>query len=360
MNILITGATGFVGGVLTRTLLQKGHDVYIVARNQVKADKLLKTIPSAQQKQLHILEGDVTLPHLGIQQEVIPTLIGKIDAVYHIAALVKFNEELRDELFAVNYNGTKHALQLACELHVPSFFHVSTAYTLGKQEIGGEALYDIEGPFNNPYEESKCKAEHLVFSYQDKMNVSIFRPSIIVGDSRTGHSDSTVALYGFIRGLHVFQKRIKRKKVPPHTAYRIPAAAEGTSNLVPVDYVCRVLTAALTHARPNHIYSITNTHAPSNQKILTLICEHLKFPTRIIPVTKPDKLSADEQLLHELVATYGMYLQRHIHFTDENTQTLLAETKTDGLHMDNAMLKRIICGYPLSSQAKAKNQSALV
>lgn len=359
MNILLTGGTGFVGGVLTAALLKEGHDVYLIVRNIHKSRRLAARFDEKQRQRLHFIEGDLTLPFLGLDSYTRSRLEQNIDAFYHSAALVKFDETMRDRLFTVNYEGTAHALRLALSLSIPRFFYVSTAYTVGRSEHGHEELYHKERSFNNPYEESKCLAEHLVFSYRNHMHVSIFRPSIIVGDSVSGQSDSTVALYGFIRGIHVFQKRIM-KKSGRTSPYRIQASAHGTSNLVPVDYVCRVLCGALTHAEPGKIYSITNANAPTNEKILALICDHLGLTGRLLSVEQADDLSPDEQLLNDLIAAYDVYMHRHIQFHDANTQALLRQAGFPGLDMDEAMLTRIIGGYHLTAASNTKKRSVLV
>ncbi|MFT9848095.1 SDR family oxidoreductase [Aneurinibacillus sp. REN35] len=359
MNILLTGGTGFVGGALTTVLLTEGHHVHIVVRSIRKAHQFASSLDKELRNRLHIIEGDITLPFLGIKNSIRCQLEKKIDAFYHIAALVKFDESMRETLFSINYNGTAHALELAASLSIPRFFYVSTAYTVGRNEHGHEKLYDIRSRFNNPYEESKCRAEHLVFSYQDQMHTSIFRPSIIVGDSTSGKSDSTVALYGFIRGIHVFQRRIMAKSDAAYT-YRIHAASKGTSNLVPIDYVCRVLFGALTNAESGTIYSITNAQAPTNEKILSLICDHLGLADRLVSAENPQDLSADELLLNELIAAYEVYMHRHIQFTDTNTQLLLSNAGLPGLSMDEAMLTRIINGYHHTTSTGTKKRSVLV
>ena len=119
-----------------------------------------------------------------------------IDKFYHLAALVKFNFELADELFQINYTGTQHAIELAKKLNSKHFLYVSTAYTIGEKELAYEELHPVDTPTNNPYEASKVQAEHLVAQEKD-MATSIIRPAIIIGDSVTGEADSKFTLYGF-------------------------------------------------------------------------------------------------------------------------------------------------------------------
>ena len=95
-------------------------------------------LPGDAESRIGLLSGDITKPNCGLSQTEVNELTGKIDIFYHLAALVKFDEELREELFSINYGGTKHALELAVILAVKKFFYISTAYTVGKHEHGVE------------------------------------------------------------------------------------------------------------------------------------------------------------------------------------------------------------------------------
>lgn len=343
MNIFITGATGFIGGKIIEDLLPQSDKIFVLARSEKKALELLEQFTEEQQKQIQVLYGDITYPDLGLSTYVQEKLEDQIDVLYHMAALVKFDQELKEELFAINYEGTKNTLKLAEKIKVKRFLHVSTAYTLGKIDSGEEKLYPLETPFFNPYEESKRLAEHEVFKYKDKMEVSIFRPAIVVGDSETGEANSAFTLYGFMRGIEVFNKRMKRRKTG-ESVYRVIADLMATSNFVPVDYVCKVLVAGLQHAEREKIYHIVNTNPPKNLMILDYIRERLDFPE--LTVTESlEGLREEEQYLNQLLAVFHVYLNRNIRFVAENTESLLKKAGENLLNMDEAMLKRIIMGY---------------
>lgn len=349
MNVFMTGGTGFLGQVVINRLVQKNHDIYVLVRSEQKANDLLAKMEPQYRSHIHFVYGDITSPLCGVDDSHIQQLQQQIDVVYHMAALVKFDEELHEELHEINYTGTDHTLQLAKEIRAKRFYYVSTAYTLGKQEVGKEELYPTQIQFNNPYERSKCLAEHLVYSYRHDMDVAIFRPAIIIGDSESGKADSLFTLYGFIRGLELFKKKISRKPGWRDEEYRIIGHEEGNSNFVPVDYVANVLIAAIEYAQKDHIYHITNQNAPTNGDILSLIKELLDFRNlSILPPKKMQLLSADESRLNSLVECYKAYLDRTINFYDHNTQKLLQKANVMGLTMDQDMLRRIIYGYKQS------------
>lgn len=344
MNVFLTGGTGFVGKRLIRDLAKKGHNLYVLARSEKKVEVLYNFLEEKYHQQINIVYGDVTYPMLGVKENDLQELVGNIDKVYHIAALVKFDHDLEETLQAINYDGTVNTLSFADKVNVNSFVYVSTAYTLGKQEAGEETLYSLDNDFNNPYEKTKCKAEHAVFDYKDKFNVSIFRPSIIVGDSKTGEADSVFTLYGLMRGLELFKKRVERKDTLKDRVFHILGYGEGTSNFVPVDYVVDVLSLACEHAEQGKIYHITNPDAPSNEKVLTLIKEHLKFD-RFGTTNELSSLTKEELMMNSMIGPFRDYLNRNIQFTCKNTQVLLNKVNRQVLNMDDKMLEIIISGY---------------
>ncbi len=323
------------------------HHLYILARNLKKAERLKDSFTTEEQHRLHLLTGDITLPSFGMEDGLIRSLAGGIDCFYHSAALVKFDESLREELFAINYEGTKHALELAKKLEIRKFFYVSTAYTVGKRQTGVEDLYPEDDCSHNPYEESKVKAEHLVFNYGDVMDVSIFRPSIIVGDSKTGEADSEFTLYGFMRALDIFRRKIERKHEPGNDSlYRVVANPSGTSNFVPVDYVAEILALALTKAERYGIYNITNPSPPTNAEVLDMFQDALDFH-RLTTVDAHHhyELSPEEEKLNEMIDTFKVYLASDITFKDDNTQKLISGTNIGHLRMSREMLEMIIQAY---------------
>lgn len=347
MTIFLTGATGFLGGKLLQNLLTTSNEsLFVLARDMKKAERLRHTFPKEHQKRIHLLQGDITKSNFGLSDKTITELQNNVQTFYHLAALVKFDEDLRDTLFAINYDGTKNALELASLLSVKNFFYVSTAYTVGKHKLGTEKLYPMEKAGHNPYEESKVQSEHLAFSYTDQMNVSIFRPSIIVGDSETGEADSEFTLYGFMRALEVFKKRVSRNSKNAEVVYRVVADKNATSNLVPVNYVADVLAVANKNAESGKIYNITNPLPESNHTILSVIKDALDFQKLEIAEQLQDfEMTKEELWLNDMIQVFYSYLSRSFTFDDSNTQALLANTDIAHLTMDEAALKRIIYAY---------------
>lgn len=341
MYIFMTGGTGFLGGRLAKELIQRGHRICMLARTP---EKVKAQFTEKERESIDVLSGDLTAEALGADERFIDTHSGKIDLFLHMAALVKFDEGLREELFETNLTGTKEALRLAQAIDCQRFFHVSTAYTLGAKEVGGETLYDVSQSFLNPYEESKAYAEQAVWEMRDELDVSIFRPAIIVGDSKTGEADSKFTMYGYMKALELFKRKLERRGHDLDTI-RLIGSATGTSNLVPVDYVADVLLAAIEHAKASTIYNVTNDTPPQNKTMLDYMKDSLSFPHLTITETPASTLSSVEQSFNEMVNVFNPYLNRNITFHDENTKQLLRDAGFPPLRLDHQSLRRIVNAY---------------
>ncbi|XP_043522255.1 putative fatty acyl-CoA reductase CG5065 isoform X1 [Frieseomelitta varia] len=220
--ILVTGATGFIGkGILEKlmrvcpniaaiyVLIRPKKDQTIEQRfKELIDDPIYDSIkvnhPSLLSR-IHLIQGDVSLPDLGLSPADRTMLIEKVNIVFHLAATVRFNEPLN---VAVNINtkGTARVIQLCKELkHVISVVHVSTAYSnahlseieekvyttcfppstvIDICEIEDKTLIDLLEErilkiYPNTYTFTKNLAEQIVSNNCDCLPVAIVRPSII-------------------------------------------------------------------------------------------------------------------------------------------------------------------------------------
>jgi nucleoside-diphosphate-sugar epimerase len=346
LNILITGANGFLGKKLSLKLLEQGHELYLLVRSRKRLDAFMQGEGSDFSRQIHILEGDVTEEHLGLNRELMNSLKGKLDALYHSAALLSFDEKDRDKTYEVNVGGTENVLKLALEINCPKALYISTAYTVGTEIVGAEALYSADRRFVNPYEASKCEAEHLVYTFRDKLDIVILRPGIIIGDSRTGEADTNFGLYGFLKGIKILKKRAKRRQ--DGQSCRIFLDSEVAQNFVPVNYVIDTLDAALIHGVNGGIYNITNPNPPLQSDVYEIVKEVLDFPQleMCVPGSSAE-MTNEEKAFHESMSIFHSYFQRTIDFPSDNTENLLAAAGIPMLQMDRDVLKRIIAGYLL-------------
>ncbi|WP_414047517.1 SDR family oxidoreductase [Macrococcus equi] len=338
MKIFLTGATGFVGAQLINNLLQdKDNELYVLYRDEHRKNKLIN---EENEHRFHFIKGDITLPDFGVDESIIAQLPA-MDYFYHLAALVKFDEDLRTDLFRINYEGTKNALAFAEKINSNHFIYVSTAYTVGVNEDAKEELHDISAETNNPYEESKVKAEHLVAA--SPMKTSILRPAIIIGDSVTGEADSKFTMYGFMKALKVFKRKMDRHPDSQELSYRLFVDDNCTSNLVPVDYVVKVLTHAIPHAEDKKIYHITNNHPPENLEILDMIKKYLNFDQlTVAPTIEKHTMNDQEAILNGYIEVFEPYFKKSVVFDETNTKALLEKSGEETLTLTPAQLDHII------------------
>jgi len=241
---VITGATGFLGRELVLHLLAnepEGHLTLLVrGRDEADAQARGLSVLTAQLRgaaladatsRVEIVRADLERERLGLDARAHDELAARTKAVIHGAASVSFSLPI-EEARAINVDGTRRMLDLAkqAQAHMD---YVGTAYAAGERSgLVLESELDEGQSFRNTYERSKCEAEKLVQSRMGEQSLTVYRPSIIVGDSRTGRTASFKVLYWplkiFARGFRV-----------------VPGRAHTPMDVVPSDFVVQ----ALAHLR---------------------------------------------------------------------------------------------------------------
>lgn len=179
--ILLTGATGLVGGLLLRRLAEEnaGRTIYaLVRRLDANAD-----LPNT-----HFVLGDITQPGLGVPEDLYSRLSESIDTIVHCAASTKFTLPLAVSR-QINLQGTANILELARHCRqLKMLLHVSSTYIAGRKAgpLRETPMTEPDGWFN-PYEQSKFEAEQLIYDHAIGIPWVIVRLSVIVGNSCTGH-----------------------------------------------------------------------------------------------------------------------------------------------------------------------------
>lgn len=238
--VLLTGATGFVGmEVLARFLERSDDHVVAIVRaedDEQAAARLEATLQSAcphagaHDGRVTAIAGDLTAPRLGLGERW-GQLAAKVGAIVHGAASVAFDLSL-EESRRINVEGTRRMLDLARACPgLRRFTYVSTAYVAGERR---GIVYEDDpggGRFRNAYERTKHEAERLVAACREEMEVTVVRPSIVVGDHRTGWTAAFNVLYAPLRA---FEAGI----IPV-----VPARRRSPVDVVPVDYVADAVHA---------------------------------------------------------------------------------------------------------------------
>lgn len=295
MTFLLTGATGFLGmELVARAVATDDGDVVCVIRADDEAHaarRLTDTlttlygndIPAAAARRLTAVAGDLERPGLGLSAAAAALVDDRVTRIVHSAASISFDLPL-DEARAVNVAGTAHVLEVARRLHargrLERHLHVSTAYVAGRHE-GAVAEDDrARGEPRNTYEQTKREAEDLLArATADGLPTVLVRPSIVVGDSRTGWTPAFNVLYWPLRAL-------SRGLLPS-----VPADPDGLVDVVPVDYVADAIAhLAATAADVGGTYHLTaGAAAPQIEDLLDLACATLACQRPpVAPPMRPD------------------------------------------------------------------------
>ena len=229
--ILITGATGFLGTQLVHEILQQQPHARLALlirdrpglSGQQRADAI---IPPDQRSRVEVYSGDVGLPNCGIDSAVWSRLSAEATRVIHCAATVRFDHSL-EEARRINVEGTRRVLDFsAAARQLRSLAYVGTAYVAGERaDLVREGELVVGQTYRNTYEQTKAEAEALVQSRLGSLPGVILRPSIIVGDSRTGVTSSFKMMYW---PLKIYARRLWRT---------VPGYPDAVLDIVPVDFV---------------------------------------------------------------------------------------------------------------------------
>jgi thioester reductase-like protein len=225
--IFLTGATGYIGAHVAANLLQD-HDaslnVLVRARDVHEAEvrlwralQLHTDFPRFYeflQTRVRIFRGDLTSPQFGLTRDDYDRLIHTTDSVIHCAA--SLNRKSEKSCLNVNLRGTLEVLQLAMRVHhyhgLRRFSHVSTVAVAGMRQnevVTEDNSIDWNRSDYDPYARTKKFCEHMIRQLLPEAPITIFRPSIVLGDSRRAETTQfdMVKSFVFLAGLPVLPFR---------------------------------------------------------------------------------------------------------------------------------------------------------
>jgi thioester reductase-like protein len=229
-TIFLTGFPGFIAGRLVERLSEKDTQFFLLVQ-----PKFIKVAESAVTRiafetgvpleNFALVKGDITLTALGIPAEDLETIKNETTDIFHLAAAYDLAVD-RDIAYAVNLEGTKSVNEFASSVRdLKRYNYVSTCYVAGKRT--GRILeteLEHDAGFRNFYEETKYLAELEVENLKPELPITIFRPSVVVGDSRTGETAKYDGIYYLIqylrrwpfllRAINVGNKRVRLNLVP--------------------------------------------------------------------------------------------------------------------------------------------------
>lgn len=365
--VFVTGVTGYVGCHLAYELLKDGHTVVTLVRTsgrrrapEVRAQQAIAAVdenhPVSFDK-LIVIPGDVQDNSEEIMGRIREHSERPFNEIWHCVATFKFTEEERDEIVETNIEGVRHMLEMVLNINgdgeKPRYFHVSTAYSSGREEgIVPEDFVRHGNEFRSLYEWSKHEGEALVAKYQKEHNldVTIFRPAIIVG-SPTTKVISYSAYYQVCEALYRLKKRQQNKMGDAYDGLldiRLPGRINTKVNFVPIDYVTEAML--LIAAEPElenrnlKVFNIVNENPPEIRLIHRIFCETLGVHG--IRIVSDDQfmergMNSMERVMARSIAFQAPYMMEEMHFATDKFRQYVSEEQLPPLHIDEHFLAAI-------------------
>jgi NAD(P)-dependent dehydrogenase (short-subunit alcohol dehydrogenase family) len=272
MSYFVTGGTGFIGQNLIPLLLARRGTVYVLVRSGSleRLDQLKARWGKAARKIVPVT-GDLTRPFLGISPAQRKKLQGKIDHVFHLAAIYDLKADANAQE-AANIKGTTHAVRFAEAVGAKRFHHVSSIAAAGLYPgTFTEDMFEEAIGLENPYFRTKHDSEGIV---RKKCSIPwrIYRPGIVVGDSRTGEIDK-------IDGPYYFFKLIQKMRRAMPSWMPAIGLEGGRINIVPVDYVVEAMNY-LAHKQglDGRCFHLTDPKPKRIGEVLNLFAEAAHAP----------------------------------------------------------------------------------
>lgn len=262
MGIFLTGSTGYIGAHVTANLLAECREplsLLVRAKNQHEArERLWRALQlhmefpeflGALDSRIRIFLGELTNAQLGIEASAYSELVRSTDSIIHCAA--SLNRKSEKACLNVNLRGTLQVIELAMrarEHHgLRRFSHVSTVAVAGQRQnevVEEDSAIDWDRSDYDPYARTKKFCEHMIAELLPDVPRTIFRPSIVLGDSRKPETNQfdMVRAFVFLASLPV---------LPFHARHRM--------DIVPVDYVAAAISRLHMKAKPAYsIYHLSS------------------------------------------------------------------------------------------------------
>lgn len=330
-TVFFTGFPGFLGTALLPRVLRRSADLEAVClvqqrflpQAQTRLTELTASDPSLTDR-IRLVVGDITVPDLGLGDER-QDLLAQTTQIHHLAAAYDL-EVSREVGMRVNVEGTRHLLEFAkaCE-DLQRFHYVSTCYVSGRYAGVFRESDLVKGQvFNNFYEETKYLAEVLVQEAREAgLPTTVYRPSVVAGDSATGETQKYDGPYVIIRWLLKQPKTAVLPIIGDPTGYRF--------NVVPRDWVID----AIDHlaARDDTVggtYALADPEPHTVDEMIRRLGE--ATGRRIVRIPLPLKVAKGAlrrvpglQKLMEIPPAAANYFTQPTHYTTDATSPLLAE-----------------------------------
>jgi thioester reductase-like protein/NADP-dependent 3-hydroxy acid dehydrogenase YdfG len=268
MRYVVTGGTGFIGRRVVSAILARHDDgdVWVLVRRESLSG--FERLAAQWDERVKPLVGDLTAANLGLSEEAVAEL-GSVDHVVHCGAVYDVTADDEAQR-AANVDGTKAVVDLALRVDA-TLHHVSSIAVAGTYP--GEYTeddFDVAQELPTPYHQTKFEAEMLVRAAPG-LRYRVYRPAVVVGDSRTGEMDKVDGPYYF------FGLLAKLSVLPRFTPLVLPDT--GRTNVVPVDYVVdAVVTIMHVPDRDGQTFHLTAPKSIGLAQIYRGVAKEARLP----------------------------------------------------------------------------------
>lgn len=327
-TVFFTGFPGFLGSELLPRVLERrqgDHAVCLVqARYRELAERRLDELGGRHADlgdRVELLEGDITQADLGVAGGVagIEELAADVSEIFHLAAVYDLMVR-RPIAMRINVDGTRHMLDFAKRCpQLERFQYVSTCYVSGRYAgIYRETDLDLGQKFNNYYEETKFLAEVEVQARMKAgLPATIYRPSVVVGDSNSGATQKFDGPYFVIRWL------LRQPSVAVLPVVGDPSAVR--VNLVPRDFIIDAIDhLSGAAASLGQTYQLADSRPLTVDELIDLVGDTtgrrvLKIPSmRAVAKATLDYVPGARRLMQIPSAAID-YFAHPTHYTTDNT-----------------------------------------
>lgn len=233
-TVFLTGFPGFIAERLVARLARSDVQFFLLVQphfveTATKAVERIANDMNVPLENFALVTGDISLPDLGVSADDLEIIRDETTEIYHLAAVYDLAVD-KEVAYKVNLQGTRNVNDLARSAgRLRRYNYISTCYVAGKR-LGQILETDLvhDAGFRNHYEETKYLAEIEVEKLKEELPVTIFRPAVVVGDSKTGETAKYDGIYYLIHYI---------RKAPSLLRFVNVGNDKVRLNLVPVDFV---------------------------------------------------------------------------------------------------------------------------